>query len=162
MSLCSFFMYYEWKLRGKRKGKKRKIKDKGVEVEVEGHIDLGPVYLDIRNVEELSLDVEQNNKKKQCFLFCFFKFLSMLLCDHRPMIRKAYHRKSSPPDSIRETMKMEAEVKNNNKSHGEASCSWVPHERTGIYYPKGQEKVIEDVHRGAAKDIGINWFYHNE
>lgn len=77
------------------------------------------------------------------------------------MIRKAYHRKSSPPDSIREMVKIEAEeVKS--RSQGEASCSWVPHERTGIYYPKGQEKVIEDVPSGVAKDIGINWFYHNE
>ncbi|PKI40257.1 hypothetical protein CRG98_039375 [Punica granatum] len=83
----------------------------------------------------------------------------------KPMIRKAYHRKSSPPESsIRETVKMEAEeMKSKSQGDRGSGRSWVPHERTGIYYPKGQEKVIEDVPSGAAKDIGINWFsYHKE
>lgn len=51
-------------------------------------------------------------------------------------------------------------------SHWKASAGgngdatwWIRDDRTGIYYPKGQEKVIEDVPQGAAKDFGtINWF----
>ncbi|KAJ8756367.1 hypothetical protein K2173_025179 [Erythroxylum novogranatense] len=43
----------------------------------------------------------------------------------------------------------------------EGNC-WVPDERTGIYYPKGLEKVMEGIPPAAGKDIGVNWFRHND
>ncbi|CAK7325105.1 unnamed protein product [Dovyalis caffra] len=79
--------------------------------------------------------------------------------EKRPMIRKTYHKKSSA-DTLRETRKVDAEEVRNNKSQiGEIdSNSWVPHERTGIYYPKGQEKVMEGIPPGAGKDVNVvNW-----
>ncbi|XP_010034061.2 uncharacterized protein LOC104423252 [Eucalyptus grandis] len=79
----------------------------------------------------------------------------------KPVLRKAYHRKSSA-DTMRDTVKLEREeVKT--KSHAGSSDGgcWVPHEQTGIYCPKGQEKVIDDVPPGAVKDLGINWISHN-
>ncbi|XWS20548.1 hypothetical protein CRYUN_Cryun31cG0111300 [Craigia yunnanensis] len=61
-------------------------------------------------------------------------------------------------------MKLEAEeVTKKKKSMGgnhDGSC-WVPHDRTGIYCPKGQEKVLEDVPAVAGKDTWINWFTHH-
>lgn len=77
------------------------------------------------------------------------------------MLRKPYHRKSSA-DTMRDTVKLEGEeVKS--KSHAGSSDGgcWVPHERTGVYCPKGQEKVIDDVPLGAVKDVGINWISCN-
>ncbi|KAJ6900956.1 hypothetical protein NC652_026907 [Populus alba x Populus x berolinensis] len=81
----------------------------------------------------------------------------------KPMIRKTYHKKSSA-GTIRETMKVDAEEVRNNKSHvGETDSNcWVPHERTGIYYPKGQEKVVDGVPPAAGKDVDVvNWFSHH-
>lgn len=78
------------------------------------------------------------------------------------MLQKAYHRKSSA-DTVRDTVKLEGEeVKS--KSHAGSSDGgcWVPHERTGIYCPKGQEKVIADILPGAVKDVGVNWISYNE
>lgn len=86
------------------------------------------------------------------------------------MLRKAFHRKSSSPDMITsDTAKLNGEeVKNGGSSSGsavmtnyhEGSSWWVPDDRTGIFYPKGQEKVMENVPAGAAKDVeAINWFY---
>ncbi|KAF5447928.1 hypothetical protein F2P56_033442 [Juglans regia] len=85
----------------------------------------------------------------------------------KPMVRKTYHKRSSAsPDMIRETtVKLEAEEVKNKSSVGESTDGnyvWVPHERTGIYYPKGQEKVMEDVPPVATKDFGVNWFSYNE
>ncbi|KAJ6892727.1 hypothetical protein NC651_025821 [Populus alba x Populus x berolinensis] len=80
-----------------------------------------------------------------------------------PMIRKTYHKKSSA-GTICETMKVDAEEVRNNKSHvGETGSNcWVPHERTGIYYPKGQEKVVDGVPPAAGKDVDVvNWFSHH-
>ncbi|XP_030551303.1 uncharacterized protein LOC115755869 [Rhodamnia argentea] len=80
----------------------------------------------------------------------------------KPLIRKAYHRKSSA-DTVRDAAKLEGEEV---KSKGHAGSSdggcWVPHERTGVYCPKGQEKVIEDIPPGPTKDAGINWISYNE
>ena len=45
---------------------------------------------------------------------------------------------------------------NNNVGENEGNCSWVPHERTGIYYPKGHEKVFDDV---PPIDFEVNWFF---
>lgn len=44
----------------------------------------------------------------------------------------------------------------------DGDCWWIPDNRTGIFYPKGQEKVIEEVPAGAAKDFRVNWFTNNE
>lgn len=79
------------------------------------------------------------------------------------MIRKTYHKKSSA-GTIRETMKVDDEEVRNNKSHvGETDSNcWVPHERTGIYYPKGQEKVVDGIPPAAGKDVDVvNWFSHH-
>nr|CAB3462164.1 unnamed protein product [Digitaria exilis] len=39
---------------------------------------------------------------------------------------------------------------------------WVPHPRTGIYYPKGFEWVMEDVPSGAASFRQSYWFRTGE
>ncbi|KAL4588623.1 hypothetical protein LXL04_001515 [Taraxacum kok-saghyz] len=45
--------------------------------------------------------------------------------------------------------------------HGEAEC-WVPHNRTGIYYPKGHEWVMEDVPEGAACFAYSYWLRNSD
>ncbi|KAG8379616.1 hypothetical protein BUALT_Bualt07G0107300 [Buddleja alternifolia] len=81
----------------------------------------------------------------------------------KPMLRKAYHRKSGSPDMISDTMKLNGEEvkhKSTTSTAGNGDANWwVRDDRTRIYYPKGHEKVIEDVPQGAGKDFGaINWF----
>ncbi|KAG5602139.1 hypothetical protein H5410_033509 [Solanum commersonii] len=68
----------------------------------------------------------------------------------KPILRKAYHRKSTSPEMISDTVKLNGEDQ-------------VKNDRTGIFYPKGQQKVIEDVPSAAAKDFGaVNWFSNHE
>ncbi|KAL6972933.1 hypothetical protein U1Q18_027107 [Sarracenia purpurea var. burkii] len=79
----------------------------------------------------------------------------------KPMLRKAYHSKSSCADMVSDVVKVNGEeVKNQKRFPGDRRDGdwWVPDHRTGIYYPKGQEKVMEDVPLGAGKDFGVNWF----
>nr|XP_027125091.1 uncharacterized protein LOC113741696 [Coffea arabica] len=83
----------------------------------------------------------------------------------KPTLRKAFHRKSSPP----ETAKLNGEEMKKKKKKSSVAGNnhdgnwWVPDDRTGIFYPKGQEKVMEDVPSGAAKDIeAINWFHNHD
>ncbi|PIN16194.1 hypothetical protein CDL12_11164 [Handroanthus impetiginosus] len=84
----------------------------------------------------------------------------------RPMLWKAYHRKNGCPDMASDTMKLNGEeVKHSRATIGggggvnDDATWWVRDDRTGIYYPKGQEKVIEDVPPEAGKNFGtINWF----
>ncbi|EXC37568.1 hypothetical protein L484_001357 [Morus notabilis] len=85
----------------------------------------------------------------------------------RPIGRKAYH-KNYPAEMMRETVKLEAEevksksVRSENSTFG-SNLLWVPHEKTGIYYPKGHEKVMEDIPPNAGKDaITINWFSYDD
>ncbi|XVE91194.1 hypothetical protein DITRI_Ditri20bG0134800 [Diplodiscus trichospermus] len=80
----------------------------------------------------------------------------------KPTIRKCCSKGSSCADKLREPMKMEAEeVKKKSIGGNQDGSCWIPHDRTGIYYPKGQEKVMEDVPAIAAKNTDINWFtYH--
>ena len=60
---------------------------------------------------------------------------------------------------IRESKKMEGEEVNNKRHMGESDVHvWIPLERTGIYCPKGQEKVLDDVLAVAGKDFQVNWF----
>ncbi|GLT60066.1 hypothetical protein SLA2020_328520 [Shorea laevis] len=81
----------------------------------------------------------------------------------KPTMRKRdYHKRSSRADTVRESSKLEREEANYNKNKGSLaendSSSWVPHERTRIYYPKGQEKVMDDIPSGAAKVAESNFF----
>ncbi|KAI3815276.1 hypothetical protein L1987_14938 [Smallanthus sonchifolius] len=46
------------------------------------------------------------------------------------------------------------------KEH-EESC-WIPHSRTGIYYPKGHEWVMKDVPDGAARFDYTYWFRNGD
>lgn len=83
---------------------------------------------------------------------------------YRPMLRKAYHRKSGSPDMMSDTMRLngeEAKQRSTSAAAGNSDSStwWIRDERTGIFYPKGQEKVIEGVPQEAGKDYGtVNWF----
>ncbi|KAK6787546.1 hypothetical protein RDI58_016071 [Solanum bulbocastanum] len=89
---------------------------------------------------------------------------SMNLMSIKPILRKAYHRKSTSPEMITDTIKLNGEdqVKSVMKNNHDDSW-WVPDDRTGIFYPKGQQKVIEDVPSTAAKDFGaVNWFSNHE
>lgn len=47
--------------------------------------------------------------------------------------------------------------KNSEKIEDSAAC-WVPHPRTGIYFPKGHEWVMDDVPDGAACFSQTFWF----
>ncbi|CAH8359354.1 unnamed protein product [Eruca vesicaria subsp. sativa] len=91
----------------------------------------------------------------------------------KPMLRKSIHKKSASHDIVRETVKTDGagcgageEMKTTRgfSLAGETSSSassWVPHEGTGIYYPKGQEKVMQDVPpppAGSQVDELVNWF----
>lgn len=87
------------------------------------------------------------------------------------MLRKSIHKKSASHDIVRETAKTEGsgageEMKTMRGFYGAGETSspgssWVPHEGTGIYYPKGQEKVMQDVPpppAGSHVDELVNWF----
>ncbi|XAR50427.1 hypothetical protein NMG60_11004753 [Bertholletia excelsa] len=82
----------------------------------------------------------------------------------KPMLRKAsYHKKSG--DNISDAFKLNGEEPKNKSMvvAGEhRDGDWIPDHRTGIYYPKGHEKVMEDVPVGAGWDFGINWFSNDE
>ncbi|BFG24920.1 hypothetical protein CerSpe_111940 [Prunus speciosa] len=81
----------------------------------------------------------------------------------KPIGRKHFHKNSSSADMIRETKKFEGdEVKQKNHMGENDRNLWVPHERTGIYYPKGHEKVMDEIPPGAVKDMDVNWFSNNE
>ncbi|OMO74035.1 hypothetical protein COLO4_26749 [Corchorus olitorius] len=74
-------------------------------------------------------------------------------------MRKYCSKGSSCGDTLREPMKLEAEeVKRKGMGGNHDGNSWVPHDRTGIYYPKGQEKIMADVPAEAGKDSQITWF----
>ncbi|KAL0731708.1 hypothetical protein Bca4012_027802 [Brassica carinata] len=91
----------------------------------------------------------------------------------KPMLRKTIHNKSVSHDIVRETVKTdgtsvgEAEMKTMRgfsvarETKSSSESSWVPHKATGIYYPKGQEKVIQDVPpppAGSQVEELSNWF----
>uniref|UniRef100_A0A803QNJ0 Late embryogenesis abundant protein n=1 Tax=Cannabis sativa TaxID=3483 RepID=A0A803QNJ0_CANSA len=95
--------------------------------------------------------------------------INSMVLNLKPFGRKASYHKNS----IRETMKMEKEevsnVRHINGGHDHDHCDevskndgneWIPDVRTGIYYPKGHEKVMEDVPPKAGKDI--NWMSYSD
>lgn len=87
---------------------------------------------------------------------------------HRPIGRKTYHKSSV--ETIRETLKVEADEATskpqNTSGHGSMvdENTWVPHERNGFYYPKGHEKVMEDVPRPKPdhEEVSVNWFSYKD
>ncbi|KAK4838063.1 hypothetical protein QYF36_010667 [Acer negundo] len=87
----------------------------------------------------------------------------------KPMMRKSYHKKGGGDmihgETTTTTVKSNAEgpmKKSMVGSENDGNKIWVPDDRTGIYYPKGHEKVMEDVPVGAAKHThGVNWFSNN-
>lgn len=80
---------------------------------------------------------------------------------NRPILRKAYHRKS--PDKISDIVKLNGEEMKAKSSDGNHDGNWwVRDDRTGIYYPKGQEKIMEDIPLRAGKDFAVNWFSNHE
>ncbi|KAL3835440.1 hypothetical protein ACJIZ3_010176 [Penstemon smallii] len=80
----------------------------------------------------------------------------------KPILRKAYHRKSGSPDMKGDGVKLNVEEGKQKMATtaGSSDCTWwIRDDRTGIYYPKGQEKMIENIPQGAGKEFGIvNWF----
>ncbi|XP_021887314.1 uncharacterized protein LOC110806703 isoform X2 [Carica papaya] len=44
------------------------------------------------------------------------------------------------------------------KVEAQTTSSWVPHPRTGIYFPKGHEWVMDDVPATAASFPRTHWF----
>ncbi|CAI0437283.1 unnamed protein product [Linum tenue] len=77
---------------------------------------------------------------------------------NRPMVRKGYHKKSS---SAAGDTKVESDQSKLGSDGGGGYCSWVPDEKTGIYYPKGQEKVMQEIPAGAGRDVDVHWYSHN-
>ncbi|KAK3029338.1 hypothetical protein RJ639_037861 [Escallonia herrerae] len=78
------------------------------------------------------------------------------------MLRKSYHWKSTSPDMASDSAKSNAkDVKNRGGNH-DGNQWWIPDHRTGMYYPKGHEKVIAEVPLRAGKDFEVNWFSNHE
>lgn len=74
------------------------------------------------------------------------------------LLRKAYHGKNtSSADITSDATKRNGEELKMGSIGNQDGGWWIRDDRTGIYYPKGQEKVIEDVPRQAGKDFGVNW-----
>ncbi|KAL3515352.1 hypothetical protein ACH5RR_022254 [Cinchona calisaya] len=44
----------------------------------------------------------------------------------------------------------------------EELSDWVPHPRSGIYYPQGQERVMDDVPKGAASCGETYWLRNDD
>ncbi|TYK16491.1 uncharacterized protein E5676_scaffold21G002970 [Cucumis melo var. makuwa] len=79
----------------------------------------------------------------------------------RPIGRKGFHRKSSSPDMMRERVETESKELKSNQSHvGGEATPWVLDGRTGIYYPKGHEKVLDGIPDGGGATVNtqVNWF----
>nr|KAJ0202789.1 hypothetical protein LSAT_V11C500269600 [Lactuca sativa] len=57
--------------------------------------------------------------------------------------------------------KVQGEKKEYNEQQQEEEC-WIPHRRTGIYYPKGHEWVMEDVPDGAACFAYSYWLRNSD
>ncbi|RWR91397.1 hypothetical protein CKAN_02055000 [Cinnamomum micranthum f. kanehirae] len=67
---------------------------------------------------------------------------------------KGYHNDSPISESKAVAYgEMGTEEKNDCHVEGRAESWWAPHHRTGIYYPRGQERVMEDVPTEAAKFV---------
>nr|XP_009770747.1 PREDICTED: uncharacterized protein LOC104221381 [Nicotiana sylvestris]XP_016473842.1 PREDICTED: uncharacterized protein LOC107795680 [Nicotiana tabacum] len=49
-----------------------------------------------------------------------------------------------------------SELQEKEKKKKKSSC-WVPHPRTGIYFPQGHERVIDDIPNGAAPLTQTYW-----
>lgn len=77
--------------------------------------------------------------------------------------RRAKHAESGTSKrlgtTIQPTAKLETESSRDAKSRGNG-C-WIPHPRTGIYFPVGHEWVMEDVPDGAANFSQTCWFRNN-
>ncbi|KAL0546936.1 hypothetical protein IC582_016855 [Cucumis melo] len=79
----------------------------------------------------------------------------------KPIGRKGFHRKSSSPDMMRERVETESKELKSNQSHvGGEATPWVLDGRTGIYYPKGHEKVLDGIPDGGGATVNtqVNWF----
>lgn len=91
-----------------------------------------------------------------------FEFSLDLPLTRRPVTQKTYHSKSSSFDKARKLDKEEAK-ENMNRIGENGSNWWVRDGRTGIYYPKGQEKVMDGIPTAAGKDISaVHWFSYND
>ncbi|XP_043710338.1 uncharacterized protein LOC122659272 [Telopea speciosissima] len=76
-------------------------------------------------------------------------------------LHKSYHRESSSSSSelkgVVEGLKG-VDDKDDCQVDGYGGSWWIPHHQTGIYYPKGHEKVMEDVPIEAAKSKEVHHF----
>ncbi|CAN0900954.1 hypothetical protein LINGRAHAP2_LOCUS21126 [Linum grandiflorum] len=80
----------------------------------------------------------------------------------KPVVRKGYHKKSSGDTLSGREKAAKAESTEDARSRGGCSSCWVPHDKTGIYYPKGQEDVMEGIPVGAAKYADeVHWYSDN-
>ncbi|PIA26151.1 hypothetical protein AQUCO_09600009v1 [Aquilegia coerulea] len=70
----------------------------------------------------------------------------------KAVLGKGYH----PPNSARELSKIVVRA-DGREEDGHGVALWVPHHRTGIYYPLGQEKVMEDIPTGGACLAKVHW-----
>ncbi|KAK8962675.1 hypothetical protein KSP40_PGU022771 [Platanthera guangdongensis] len=62
-------------------------------------------------------------------------------------------------------IELKEDEENENKSGQileEGRSYWIPHERTGIYYPLGYEYVMKDIPKGAASFGGPYWLRETE
>ncbi|KAL6001962.1 hypothetical protein ACLOJK_040526 [Asimina triloba] len=74
--------------------------------------------------------------------------------EQRLLARKGYHSKRSTGVSeevgCRRMKISDLAAIDSHDLDGGVGAMWVPHERTGIYYPQGQERVMDDIPMEAA------------
>ncbi|KAJ4958425.1 hypothetical protein NE237_025536 [Protea cynaroides] len=78
----------------------------------------------------------------------------------KTVLHKSYHKESSSSSELKGVFvgQKGEEGKDDCQVDGNARSLWVPHHRTGIYYPKGHEKLMEDVPMDAAKSKAVHSF----
>ncbi|KAF7811060.1 Late embryogenesis abundant protein [Senna tora] len=57
--------------------------------------------------------------------------------------------------------KKKEDATSSSSSSSSSSC-WIPHPKTGIYFPKGHEWVMNDVPEGAATFTQTCWFRNDD
>lgn len=107
-------------------------------------------------MDYVRVQVGTKSKRYLPILVMCFSLDLPLIC--RPVTQKTYHSKSSSFDKARKLDKEEA----NRVRENSGNC-WVRDARTGIYYPKGQEKVMDGIPATSGKDTsGVHWFSYND
>ncbi|KAH7575378.1 hypothetical protein ACOSP7_005074 [Xanthoceras sorbifolium] len=75
---------------------------------------------------------------------------------HSKLTGTDYHHRQ-PGENLTESW-----INNDKNDHQESSTTWVPHPRTGIYFPEGKEWVMADVPKTAASFDRTFWLRNDD